>query len=120
VDHTKIIISFHLLRLICMPFDAQSAPTESLSLFARKEKRKKYFLEKEFPETVVAGRLVVLRSTRSTTSADRCKTGTPTATGPYHKAQVLPPASADLHAVRRQSAPTESRSPCARKEKRKK
>jgi hypothetical protein len=42
-----------------MFFDAQSASVNTRSLCARKEKRKKEFLEKEFPETVVAGRLVV-------------------------------------------------------------
>jgi hypothetical protein len=42
-----------------MSFDVQSASNETLSLCARKEKRKKYFLEKEFRMTVVAGRLVV-------------------------------------------------------------
>jgi hypothetical protein len=41
-----------------MSFDEQSPPNETRSLCARKEKRKKEFLEKEFPKTVVAGRLV--------------------------------------------------------------
>jgi hypothetical protein len=42
-----------------------------------------------------------LRSTRSKTSTDRYKTGTPVTAGAYNKAQVLPPASGDLHVVRR-------------------
>jgi hypothetical protein len=35
------------------------------------------------------------------TSADRCKGGIPVVASLYHKAQVLPPALADLHVVRR-------------------
>jgi ssRNA-specific RNase YbeY (16S rRNA maturation enzyme) len=59
LEHTTRHKSCHLLRLICMSVDAQSRPNETRSLCARKEKTKKEFLEKEFPETVVAGRLFV-------------------------------------------------------------
>ena len=57
--HTTKHKSFHVLLLICMSVDDQSAPIETRSLCATKEKIEKYFHEKEFPETVVAGRLVV-------------------------------------------------------------
>jgi hypothetical protein len=61
-----------------------------------------------------------LQSTRSTTSADRCKTGTPVATQPYDKAQVLPPALADLHVGRRAIRTNRNAFALCEKEKRKK
>jgi hypothetical protein len=86
-----------------MSVDEQSAPIKTRSLCARKEKRKKEkgkrIHKKEFPDNVCCLPNRRLRSTRSKTSALRCKTGIPAAAGPYHKAQVLPLASADLHVV---------------------
>ena len=65
-----------------------------------REKRKgKNNLRKRIPRDCCGWPTRRLRSTRNTTSADRCKTGTPVATRPYHKAQVLSPASADLHVI---------------------
>jgi len=58
LDHTTMHKSCHLLWLICMSVDAQSAPTETRSLCARKGKGKRIH-KKEFPENVVAGRIVV-------------------------------------------------------------
>jgi hypothetical protein len=101
LDHTTVHKSCHLLLLICMSFDAQSAPTQTRSLFVRKEKRKKNsqkrIHKKELSENVVERRL---QSTCSTTSAVRCKAGIPVAAHTYNQPQVLPPASADLHASR--------------------
>jgi hypothetical protein len=56
LDRTTKHESCHLLLLICMSFDQQSAPTKTRSLCARKEKKKK-IQQKEFPKNVVCGRI---------------------------------------------------------------
>ena len=100
LDHTTRHTSCHLLLLIRMSVNAQSATTETRSLCARKEKRKK-ISQKRIPRECCCWPTCRLQSTRSTTSADRYVAGIPVTTRPYHKAQVLPPASADLHVARR-------------------
>ena len=117
LDHTTRHKSCHLLRLICVSIDAQSPPTKTRSLCARKRKGKK-ISQKRIPRECCCWPTCRLRSTRSTTSADRCITSIQVATESYHKAQVLPPASADLHVVRR-AIPT-NRNAFALREKEKK
>jgi hypothetical protein len=56
LGHTTSHKSCHLLLLICMSVDEQSAPTQTRSLFARKEKRKKNFSKKISPRMLFAGR----------------------------------------------------------------
>ena len=90
--------SCHLHRRICMSFDTQSPSNKTRLLCARKGGEKE-FHEKEFSEKFYCCLTCRLRSTCSTTSADRCKAGITVAAHTYNKEQVLPPASADLHVV---------------------
>jgi hypothetical protein len=62
LDHTTKHESCHLLLLICMSFDKQSAPTETRSLCARKGKKKNIFTKRIFLANVGAGRNRRLRS----------------------------------------------------------
>jgi hypothetical protein len=93
-------MSCHLLLLICMSFDEQSAPIDTRSLCARKRKRKKYS-QKEFPENVVAGRFVVSnrRAARQAQIVVRLASWLQHAHTTKH--QVLPCALGDLHVLRR-------------------
>jgi hypothetical protein len=56
-----------------------------------------------------------LQATRNRTSAVRCETDISVTVGPYDKTEVLPPASADLHVVRRTNRIDQTRSVPARK-----
>ena len=100
LDHTTRNKSCQLLLLMRMSVDEQSEPTKTRSLCARKEKRKKNS-QKIISRECCWWPKRRLQSTRSTTSAVRCETGIPVATGPYHNAQVVPPSSADAHVIRR-------------------
>ena len=57
--HTTKHKSCHLLLLICMLFDDQSAPNETRSLCERKGKKEKQIHKKNSPRMFFAGRLVV-------------------------------------------------------------
>ena len=58
-----------------------------------------------------------LSTLRSHPSGVCCKTGTPVATGPYHEAQVLPPASSDPHVDRQAIRNKRNAFPLCEKEK---
>jgi hypothetical protein len=103
-----------------MSVDEQSATNETRSLCARKEKWKKEFTEKEFPETVVAGRLVVC-DRRAVQQAQivarlvpRLQLDHTTRHRSCHLLLLI------RMSVDEQSATNETCSLCARKEKRKK
>ena len=66
-----------------------------------KRQKEKIIYRKRIPRDCCCWPTCRLQLTRNTTRADRCKAGTPVATGSYHEAQVLPPASSDLHVVPR-------------------
>jgi hypothetical protein len=53
LDHATEHESCHLLLLICMSFVQQSAPTETRSLFAIKEKRKMNSQKKNSPRMLL-------------------------------------------------------------------
>jgi hypothetical protein len=98
LDHTTQHESSHLLLLICMSFDQQSAPTVPYQK-KKKGKRKNEFTKRISRECCWWPNRR-LQSTRIRTSTARCETGIPVATGPHNTARVFPPASADLHVVR--------------------
>ena len=100
LDHTTKHKSCHLLLLICMSFHAQSATNETRSLSEKRE-MEKIIYRKRIPRDCCCWPTCRLQSTRNTTSTVRCKTDTPVASGPYHDAQVLSPASSDPHVVPR-------------------
>ena len=53
LNNTTMHESCHLLRLICMSFDEQSAPNETRSLCARKGKKKNIFTKKNSPRLLL-------------------------------------------------------------------
>ena len=89
--HTTKHKSCDLLLLICMSFDEQSALTKTRSLCARKEKREKIH-KKEFPENVVAGRIVVCdrRAARQAEFAARLASRSQQVHTTKHKSYHLP------------------------------
>ena len=114
LDHITRHKSCHLLRLIRMSVDAQSPPTETRSLCARKGKR---FQKKEFPENVVAGRLVVCNRRAARQAQIVARLASLDHTTRHNSCHLLWLIRMWFDA---QSASTETRSLCARKEKRKK
>jgi hypothetical protein len=71
------------------------------NVFSLSEKKKgKKILTKRIPLRLLSLPNRRLRSTRNRTDAVVSNTGSPAASGAYNKAQVLPPASADLNDVR--------------------
>jgi hypothetical protein len=77
----------------CSACRSTSNPQQTKRVLSVREREK----EKIIPGDCCCSPTCRLRSARNTTSIVRCKTGTPVATGPYHEAQVLPPASSVLH-----------------------
>jgi hypothetical protein len=100
LDHTTRNESCLLLLLISMSFDEQSAPTKTRSLRTRKRKKGKTILQKEFPENIFSGRIVVC-DRHAAEVTRRVRKLVLVVAGTYRKAGVLPPASVDLHVVRR-------------------
>jgi hypothetical protein len=119
LDHTTKHKSCHVLLLICMSFDEQSAPIETRSLCAIKGKRKKYS-QKECPENVVAGRFVVCdrRAARQAQFVARLASRLQLVHTTKHKSCHL--LLLICMSFDEQSAPIDTRSLCARKRKRKK
>ena len=120
LDHTTRHKSCHLLRLICMSFDEQSAPNETRSLCERKEKTKKYSQKKNSPrmlfmaEFVVCNRRAARLEQRVVNLASWLQYNHTTKPKSCHVLLLI------CMSFDEQSTPTKTRSLCARKEKTKK